>query len=1116
MLITVALLLRGDIAEREKMESEPQADLRKWLTHVIDKGVVFPTDSIFENFLGPDDLMRVEEIWERSSEPKQCDEKSTWVKGKEIILTYRHAKCLVPGGGSSWLDDNIVDTFLGILRQTHQDQFVDTFVANSFLHVKACKKNDWRAPRWLNKGGPFTRFLIPLKTTDHWAVMDMNLLEKTIVVYNGCTNTDLGPWNEIIEHVFRCVTQSNVEIRDGEEDSDADISESDESGIALDKTADEKLSLLLKDAKSQRLAFLFPADQEDAGTMMRASVVVDLENAVSHDTHLRSVLAAIYKDEECTADPNCRSENDDMVAGKYVSKMAKAYVWGGEHELVSISRVLQCPVVVHQHSAYGEVKTLWAYNSTDPNLPLHLLRSNITNPKLAHYDLMIPAVHACDLHELSGYGRALEEAFSQVVVHPIKMVSVENKEGKEFWVFGCPGDGNCLFHTAAFWGKLRGIPRIESVVVWERNLPSLNPEEAQSVAYASAQWKRAKNLSDLAVGGQGSYDESSLSGVRRLMKLLHVLSPSIKGVTMDIGHGVAQVPYFLSQEGPAIGIEEDAGLHCLAKACGLQMDFTGPVALRCMHTDDLESYNGVAVALQYESMAGRVAGENESHMVNTEKLLQAPTMQAFTTTKLQLTLLTQYIQNSSVIASAIPKWAIIKVDGVKRKGNAPMTYLYVRKTAIYGGAPDVPDVPDVGPSAVILDMIEAAKHRARGEFWKVVQISEGKSIGALALDELNLRCCFGMMTFTCYMTGLSIVTGATVKVHNGPDGVMMGFAKLHNVGCPELSPGQVILRTSEGSYVLVPQQDLVGVDTGLGVEKLQRNDYMLAKQFLQETRVEKTVRRSQRKKAAASSSASSATSSQPEDDDSSSDVEMIEPKKRTKTQPKVKRNNRTPEAIKADKAHKQREYRKRLKLESTPPPEATQSRPRKKVETLHQDSDDSISTSGTFGSSNNVQSIADVLVGRLTTALADVIKPLVQSKPPPPTATQPAPDRTLLAEIREMLHNKQKEEEKKLKEAKELEAKKEKEKRTLQKQSVMDKQALEMAKLISQLDARHQSSHTNLADMITNKQRTDKENRREKQNMEAERRRLEKKARKEKENEQNAAERQSIREYMSR
>ena len=226
----------------------------------------------------------------------------------------------------------------------------------------------------------------------------------------------------------------------------------------------------------------------------------------------------------------------------------------------------------------------------------------------------------------------------------------------------------------------------------------------------------------------------------------------------------------------------------------------------------MTSYEGVHVILQYDALAGRTDEGSEDHRAHIEKLLQCRTLLIFTSTKMQQGLLDLYRKQSSVIDIAMLHWHAIKVKGVSRRGNGPVTYVYIRHTALYDNLPTVPDGP---PATVIGELVLAAEQRAQGCFWQLGFM--GSETKRLAMSASSKELVVGPLEVTCFFTGLTMKTGNTIITRGGRQGMLVGILVCPKAVEDVFSAVLVTRNDLEGAatYHVIEQIDVVSVDASI-------------------------------------------------------------------------------------------------------------------------------------------------------------------------------------------------------------------------------------------------------------------------------------------------------------
>jgi hypothetical protein len=614
----------------------------------------------------------------------------------------------------------------------------------------------------------------------------------------------------------------------------------------LPKNNNKTPSALLEPARCSLLERLGHKDRTKRPWVpgrLREQIVDFLRNKASSDEEFEKSLAlqhtvmhkgdhlnaAIYPKENCI---------------EYLSQMQRSGTFGGEPELAAAAQLLDTSIIIFELMSTGDWRLSNHLNST-ANQTLYLFRSNIHCDSSAHYDLGIPALPASELD--SRYGQLLEAAMNLTHVQPVKItINCPSDLGPvtNVWLFGVPGDGNCLFNSIAMFQTAADVATQQrgTASPWfcTRVLSPLNQESLIKCKINQTEWSHFKEITDLqAIGGKGVYDETSIKGQQRLLETIFDQLPNLNrgGVLLDLGHGMAQtIIYSATSKLVGIGFEQDSLLHQHAKKIGACLQPKKNMALRFLTSSDLKcgDLEGVTVITMYESMAGRADGPNDHvndvHMATILKILQTVSVQCFTSTKLQKKLLLDYCAKSTDIRSLMPYWIVVKVDGaVHRKGNNPKTYIFLRKSAVHGHL-----LPSVTPatSEFVRSMVDAAHHRNEGKLHTFVYdsklvSSDVKSFNYCSEDGV-LQIFFGFpFKVLDHLTGLIVCSGDTIDVGNSRIGVVVGFGSKSN---DDRQLGLFLMCLPNGQHTIASQELLLRVVGNERMVLLQAN-FNAAKRF---------------------------------------------------------------------------------------------------------------------------------------------------------------------------------------------------------------------------------------------------------------------------------------------
>ena len=358
-------------------------------------------------------------------------------------------------------------------------------------------------------------------------------------------------------------------------------------------------------------------------------------------------------------------------------------------------------------------------------------------------------------------------------------------------------------------------------------------------------WNRNRDLREVqASGGIGVFDETSISGMERLLELVYLLLPwlrFVKHIMLDVGHGMGQTLFFSANTLlTCIGIEQDALLHQHAKMTSVLLQIKKKVAVRFGSSNELDTseFEGVTLVCMYESMAGRVGGPNAVHMDLVLKILRTKSVLCITTTKLQKRLMEDYCEKNEEIRLLMQSWTGCKVEGtVHRKGNSPVTCLYFRNSAMF----DQPLLSLSPPtSELVQSMVNAAQHREEGRINQVdydPALHGANTVKSFTMswpavgkvvDNRVVRMVYGFhFEIQDNLTGLKVVAGSTVDVGTHT-GVVVGFGS--SSPSPEESLGVFLLFLPNGEHICASQETLLRV-VGSDVMKLSKDNYDAIKRF---------------------------------------------------------------------------------------------------------------------------------------------------------------------------------------------------------------------------------------------------------------------------------------------
>jgi hypothetical protein len=273
-------------------------------------------------------------------------------------------------------------------------------------------------------------------------------------------------------------------------------------------------------------------------------------------TPIQEMMAQIYM-------ANSSRENVTVEVGSraYIAEKERTGVWGTDVEILQLSSIMECPIIVVEHPCEGKFQIRACFGETHCNPPQFMCRINIDRPEVAHYVFLVPLM----------YQPQIEAALALVRDHPYRVRLEYGPETLEFLCFGVPGDGCCLFHV----GELMRLSASKEYQpggasfskVWTRILPPAPPvtDLLQSFRY---HWNKGfiKSLRELAITSpEGhAYGETGITYLVRLYEArkLHDLEPA-NAIALDLGAGVGAFTLgnAAATNNPSIGLEENPNVH---------------------------------------------------------------------------------------------------------------------------------------------------------------------------------------------------------------------------------------------------------------------------------------------------------------------------------------------------------------------------------------------------------------------------------------------------------------------------------------------------------------------------------------------------------------------------
>jgi hypothetical protein len=878
MMFTVLLLLRRQQHLIREMERTSQCVLRKWAAIIIDTATV-PADtaSLFRTTPSEAQEMRLKEVWKLSeSNPTGIwqdlrtgtAESDTNTEKLRDYVTFAEGACLQ----AEWVTDPCVNMFIAILRDRVQDA-ASPALATSFFSVKAAELASpteitdkevilQKVMMYLRNSNSkmvelssVSSLLIPINLPGvHWGVLQVG--SGWMTLFDGSMLKDASAkWGICVSVIDNFLALSPLPSL---------LCDWKCKGTQISASS---LTLLLADAST-------PGNWsfgEEIVDKLRAEVVDQLQIRCTTNKDCETILSLEYfldvnlqraAGQNAAGQDAVISEAHTDNAYSYLVAMSTAFTWGGFPEIQELSDMLARPIIVFDHPVAGQFKLSCHVNSSANALPLFLLRSNVRNERATHFQLMIPVVAFKDLFDAAGYGPMLRAALSIVVVHPARItVSDGSGQSTEFFVFGSQGDGNCLFRAIALFKLAIGLCTTradqEGNSFWSRQLPSIEVDLAKTATDVERLWRSTAEIRNCAWSGKAVFDDSTVGGIMRHTRLMFLHCPSVadaKSVHLDAGHGlgVVQLAIAVGSKRTAIGVEQDSELHCFAKECNLYMlqrgGQMGKVAFRCADLADFV-LDGVHVVHMYESMAGNVQGDNDAHMALVERLLQTPSVHIFTSTKLQSSLLKEYRNVSTIIDEELThSWVVVKVDGPRRRGNNPGSFVFMRWSGVLEGI-NFGEFEMTTSKSPVAELVQAAYQRSVGAVWSLrLELSSNSKTSGEGYGGVTLNFLFGVFELDCHLTGLKLVTGCAVIGRGVAPRAhwLIGFATTPALPgfapCTKVPVFLVLKNDSmlaQDQFVIIRQVDLIAVGASTDAKLFQVNDFRHAKEHFKATAMSK-------------------------------------------------------------------------------------------------------------------------------------------------------------------------------------------------------------------------------------------------------------------------------------
>ena len=561
--------------------------------------------------------------------------------------------------------------------------------------------------------------------------------------------------------------------------------------------------------------------------LMRPRVTASFKAKLA-DPAFVTLLSVAYK-----ASMNPNAGNDEAAnAQAYIETMSCIGTYGGELEIAEIAFLKNAPVMIVE--VIGDhLRLSNHFNQTASSAPYILMLSN-AGTMSAHYDVLAPSV---DFQGVENGKGLLEALFSLVTVHPTRIDASLHAGGlvlaESFYAFGMPGLGNCLFECADLLGKATArVADMNPVGLLEvtRLLPKLNAHGKSLAKEITSTLVKAKPVADLVWSGTHVYDETRVFAAFKLATLLQLLN--CRGPSMDVGHGLGNVQLAFSSafKNPSVGIEANPRIHVMAKKCVILTGSTAPVAFRCINATDMPTFQGLDVVHLYECMKGLLDGPNTEHKALIRNLLNTDGLVAFTSTKLSSKLLHKYAESEPTIRDKLAGLVCVHLDGVARKGQCPVTHVFIRKDAFFRSNGQRAVVPRAVPGSVVCELLAATSKRALGFLHKLTKdlLSnlQSRTMTGFPVHNNNAVLFFGPIGVHCYLTGIKVVHGETLQMFGGATttrGTLVGAGNYQKVEIAEedkepeseKTAALIILKLDGGGFEIFNQVDLLQIEQNI-------------------------------------------------------------------------------------------------------------------------------------------------------------------------------------------------------------------------------------------------------------------------------------------------------------
>jgi len=696
---------------------------------------------------------------------------SAWEEVKDGELDLRPLKPF-QDGRASWINGDIINAYLMLRRNLvpHCIVLLGSYFMTQLLNLKAEideGASTWSKSRireWFNKSRPeqaresaVTCVYIPVNFEQaHWGIIRFDFDSLKVTIYDGTTLPAKEIFAKYVTHVAVAAECLSILLREKtyctSRDNDDDVAMlhkvrriAHEHMLHAHEQCDPQFNGLHPMAahvsvtahKQEESSFttqeldahLLPAGTYDAmseqvlpaAKQMRTRVAEEVLNRCKTDHDFAHLVAERYRMREPTHDYS------DALATAMYNAGIKHGDQGGEVELEELSRILNRPLILFEHPVKGTFSARTHIGKDRPGAPVFLLLTRLGKADgLQHWQVLVPA--GSDTQ----YVNELDAAMSLVKVHPRRLVLRLGPDLIPFFVFAMPGDGHCLYTSAAFAGLIinkdfqpGGCHYLEE---WLRLLPPIPDHAIQITMEHKACWNATNAVRSIANAGDNTHAFGNtnvfpavrLSAFRRDVGAGTHLPDSVL-LDTGAGHGgLLWANSILGGEAPTIGFEmcrsTYEGLYdvqeCLQDDPRLHDVRRNHVCARRQATQDVTTLEGVTHAVMWDGI-GRVDTYDQQHQELMKLTLTSTSMRYLETTKMTRALEKVYAENDTRIADALTNFQVVTITQVPRSfGLRTTVRAYVRKNVVRGDSAkeeqDVP-VPDMDPT--IVNMIACCRFK---------------------------------------------------------------------------------------------------------------------------------------------------------------------------------------------------------------------------------------------------------------------------------------------------------------------------------------------------------------------------------------------------------------------